>query len=116
MSQFMLLLYADERAGMAMPKAEMAKAMDLMNAYADALKKAHAHVSHGALGPTSKATTVTNFDGELKVHAGPYAETQEQLGGYYLIKADSMEAAQQWAAKCPASGWGHVEIREIQNG
>jgi len=112
----MLLLYADERAGMAMPTAEMAKAMVLMNAYADTLKKADAHVSHGALGPTAKATTVTNFDGDMKVHNGPYAETLEQLGGYYLINAADMEEAQHWAARCPASSWGHVEIREIQNG
>ena len=116
MNTYMLLLYADEKVGLSFPKEEMDKAMKLMGAYADALKKAGAHVSHGALGPTFNARTVTNFDAELKVHNGPYAETQEQLGGYYTIECASMDEAIQWARKCPASTWGHVEIREVRSG
>jgi hypothetical protein len=50
----------------------------------------------------------------MRVHAGPFAETQEQLGGYYLIAAKNMSEAQQWAARCPAALWGHIEIRQIQ--
>src|SRR5690242_15435586 len=98
--QYMLLLYANEAAGQSLPKAEMAAWMEKMHAYKAALDKAGAHVAHGALGASSDATTV-NLDGakKLQVHAGPYAETQEQLGGYYLIEAKSMAEAQQWAAK-----------------
>ncbi len=114
MPHFMLLLYAQEKVGLALPKADMAAWMDKMHAYAEALEKAGAHVSHGALGATPDATTVNLEDGEMRVHAGPFAETQEQLGGYYLIAAKDMSEAQQWAARCPAALWGHIEIRQIQ--
>jgi hypothetical protein len=113
--QYMLLLYANETAGQALPASEMAAWMEKMHAYKAALDKAGAHVAHGALGPTAAATTVhLDTNRKLHVHAGPYAETQEQLGGYYLIEAGSMAEAQQWAAKCPAAIWGHIEIRQIQ--
>lgn len=115
MSKFMLLLYADERAGMQIPEADMARWMEKMNAYADALKKAGAHVAHGALGITADATTVNLRDGELQVHNGPFADTKEQLGGYYMIEAADMAEAQQWAAKCPAAIWGHIEIRQVSH-
>ena len=114
--QYMLLLYANENAGQALPKAEMAMWMEKMSAYAQALEKAHALVANGGLGTTRKATTVHLKDGELQVHNGPYAETQEQLGGYYLIEARDMKEAQSWAAKCPTALWGHIEIRQVDHG
>jgi hypothetical protein len=116
MPQFMLLLHAEEKAGLALSKEVMAQWMDKMHAYAAALSKAGAHVAHGALG-TSTSATIVNLDkaGEMQVHNGPFAETKEQLGGYYLIKAKDMAEAQKWAAKCPAALWGHVEIRQIQD-
>jgi hypothetical protein len=113
MNRYMLLLYADEQVGLSFSETEMDEAMAIMGAYADALQKAGALVSHGGLSPTGEARTITNFGGELKVHNGPYVESQEQLGGYYLIEAANMEEAQQWAARCPASTWGHVEIRPL---
>ena len=114
MNTYMLLLYADEKAGQAIPAPEMAKWMDKMNAYAAALEKAGAHLGHGALGATADATTV-NLDqaGQMQVHNGPFAETKEQLGGYYMIRAENLEAAQRWAAKCPGAIWGHIEVREV---
>jgi hypothetical protein len=112
--QYMLLLYANEKAGLSLPKSEMAAWMDKMRAYKAALDKAGAHVAHGALGASTAATTVSLDHGEMQVHDGPYAETQEQLGGYYLIEAANMAEAQKWAAKCPAALWGHIEIRQIQ--
>jgi hypothetical protein len=115
MKTYMLLLYANEQGGLSLPQAEMAKWMAKMGEYADALEKADAFISTGGLGITSEARTVHIDDGELKVHDGPYAETQEQLGGYYLIRARDMDSAQAWAAKCPAALWGHVEIREIDH-
>jgi hypothetical protein len=110
----MLLLHADEKAGMALPPEVMAQWMEKMGAYKAALDKAGAHVSHGALGPSTSASIVNLDDkGEMKVHDGPFAETREQLGGYYLIRAANLSEAQDWAAKCPAAIWGHVEIREV---
>jgi hypothetical protein len=113
--QYMLLLHADEKAGMALPQADMDAWMDKMNAYADALKKAGAHVVHGALGPSTTASVVHTENGKMRVHDGPFAETKEQLGGYYLIEAPSRDEANQWAAKCPAAVWGHVEVREVSH-
>ena len=113
--QYMLLLYAQEKAGLALPKAEMDAWMVKMNAYAEALTKAGAHVSHGALGTTTDATTVHLDNGKLQVHRGPYAETQEQLGGYYVIEARDLAEAHEWAGRCPAAIWGHIEVRELSH-
>ena len=113
--QYMLLLYANEEAGQSLSAEDMAMWMEKMGAYSTALKKANALVSTGGLGRTAGARTLhANKDG-LQVHNGPYAETQEQLGGYFLIEAADMDGAQAWAAKCPAALWGHIEIREIMS-
>lgn len=111
--KFMLMLYADTRAGAKIPPAEMAKWMEKMGTYAEALTKAGAHVSHGGLAPFWEATTVHLENGEMKVHDGPYVETQEQIGGYFIIDCADMAAAQQWAAQCPGAIWGHVEVRAL---
>ena len=114
MPNYMLLLHAEEKAGQALPKDVMAAWMEKMHAYKQALDKAGAHIGHGALGASTSATIV-NLDkaGEMQVHNGPFAETKEQLGGYYLIRAKDLAEAQQWAAKCPGAIWGHIEVREV---
>lgn len=116
MTRYMLLLYANEAAGEAIADEDMAMWMQKMGEYADALRKADALVSNGGLGRTRDARTVHTSNDELQVHNGPYADTQEQLGGYYLIEAANLDEAQKWAAKCPAVLWGHVEIREVMAG
>jgi hypothetical protein len=114
--EYMLLLYANEQAGQSLSKEEMAMWMGKMNEYSKVLEKAGAFISTGGLGVTAKAAVVHVQDGQMQVHNGPYAETQEQLGGYFLIRARNMKEAQGWAAKCPASGWGHIEIRQVEHG
>jgi hypothetical protein len=116
MTQYMLLLYANEAAGEALPPDQMSMWMQKMGEYGDALRKADALVSNGGLGRTKSARTLHTSKDELQVHNGPYADTQEQLGGYYLINAKDMDEAQKWAAKCPAVLWGHVEIRAVMPG
>lgn len=114
MPKYMLLLHADEKAGLALPKEVMGQWMEKMHAYKDALDKAGAHIGHGALGPSSSASFVSlDKAGEMQVHNGPFAETKEQLGGYYLIRAADLAEAQRWAAQCPGAIWGHVEVREV---
>ena len=116
MPNYMLLLHADEKAGQALPADVMAAWMENMHAYKAALDKAGAHIAHGALGASTSASIVNlNPDGEMQVHNGPFAETREQLGGYYLIRAKDLSEAQSWAAKCPGAIWGHVEIRQVSN-
>ena len=128
--RYMLMLYADEKAGAAIPPDAMAKAMEGMYAYHEALTKAGAFIGTGALAPTGEAKTLrmvggdvrqlpsggfVNEGGELRVEDGPYVETREQLGGYFVIEADDMEQALQWAARCPAAQWGSIEVRPYYN-
>jgi hypothetical protein len=114
MPNYMLLLHADEKAGMALPPDVMAGWMDKMNAYKEALDKAGAHIAHGALGPSTSATIV-NLDkgGEMQVHNGPFAETKEQLGGYYILECEDLDEALRYAAKIPAAERGAIEVRPI---
>lgn len=125
--RFLLMLYADENAGAAIPPEQMAKAMEGMYAYQQALEKAGAFVSTSALGMTKDARTLrmdggeveivdgafVNQGGTLKVEEGPYAEAREQFGGLFVIDCEDMDAAVKWAARCPAAQWGPIEIRPI---
>ena len=114
MPSYMLFLHADEKAGAALPAEAMAGWMDKMHAYKAALDKAGAHIAHGALGASTSASIVSlDQNGEMQVHNGPFVETKEQLGGYYLIRAGNLTDAQAWAAKCPGAIWGHIEIRQV---
>jgi hypothetical protein len=60
--------------------------------------------------------TFVNQGGELQVHDGPYADTREQLGGFYIIEAPDMATAIDWAKRCPAAQWGPIEIRAMAGG
>jgi hypothetical protein len=97
MTQYMLLLYANEAAGESVSPDDMSMWMEKMGEYGDALKKANAFIVTGGLGRSKTARTVHLNKDELQVHNGPYAETQEQLGGYYLIEAKTLDEAQSWA-------------------
>ena len=127
--KYMLMLYADEKAGAAFPPEEMAKAMQILGAYQAALTKAGAFVATNALAPTWDAKTVrmeggeisqdgtfTMQGGEMRVHDGPYAETREQFGGYFIIEVANMDEAIKWATRCPASQWGSIEVRPYAEG
>ncbi len=132
--QYLLMLYADEQAGAAIPAEEMERVMADMAAYQDALDKAGAFVMTSPLAQTKDARTLNmeggeiikredgtglHFErqgGELKVHDGPYAETREQLGGFYIIEADTIDDAVDWAKKCPAAQWGSIEVRALMAG
>jgi hypothetical protein len=65
------------------------------------------------LQPTSAATTVRVREGDQLVTDGPFAETKEQLGGYYLIEVESMDEALEWAAKLPSARYGSIEVRPL---
>lgn len=114
--KFLLMLFADEKVGASFPHEEMAKAMEQMYAYQQTLEKAGAFVSTAALMPTWDAKTIGIEDGQLKLHDGPYAETREQFGGYFMIEAPDMAKAIELAALCPAAGWGKIEIRPFRDG
>jgi len=128
--QYMLLLFAEEKQGAKISPEDMAKVMEHMGAYGEALKKAGAFVMTAPLARTHETKTLrmhggeavqtepgkfVNETGELKVHDGPYAETREQLGGFYIIDVPDMATAQKWAAECPGAIWGKIEIRPFSN-
>ncbi len=111
--QYLLLLRADESAILNAPEAQRTEVMALYKAYGEALHKAGALVSANRLQPTTAATTVRVQAGKTEVLNGPYAETREQLGGYYLIDVPDLDAALAWAARCPGASQGSIEVRPI---
>lgn len=82
-------------------------------AYTRALKEAGVMVGGNALHPSHTATTLRVRDGQRDLHDGPYAETREHLGGYYIIEVPNLDAALAWAARNPAASSGAVEVRPI---
>ena len=111
--QYMLLLYIDESGWPKLTKAQQEQGYAAYLAYAEALKAAGAFKGTNRLGPTSAATTVRMLDGKSQVLDGPYADSKEQLGGYYLIDVPDLDAALSWASRCPAAGHGIVEVRSL---
>jgi hypothetical protein len=84
-------------------------------AYAEALKQAGVMAGGSGLEPPSAATTVQHRDGERTVQDGPYADTKEQLGGFFIIDVPDLDAALDWAARCPVRD-GAVEVRPALSG
>lgn len=111
--QYLLMIYASEAAENAMPPAEMGAIMQAYGAYTEALVKAGVMKGGERLRPTADATSVRVRNGRSEVLNGPYADTQEQLGGYYVIDVPDLDAALQWAARCPSSAYGTIEVRPI---
>ena len=113
--RYMLMLHADETAGKTIAAEDMARFMDQMNAYQRALEKAGAFVSTDALVTSSEASLVRVLGAEVSVLDGPYADVREQFGGYFIIDVADIDAANKWAARCPAATWGTVEVRRIRD-
>lgn len=111
--QYMLLLYSDANRFLEMTPAEQKQGMAAYQAFSEALTKAGALKGSNRLQPTSAATTVRLVDGKSQVLNGPYAESKEQLGGYFLIDVADLDAALSWAARCPGAAHGVVEVRPI---
>jgi hypothetical protein len=111
--QYMLLIYSNEAGMQAATKAQTEQVHAAYGAYTEALQKAGVMVGGGRLRPTATATTVRVANGKTNVLNGPYAETKEQLGGYYLIDAPDLDAALAWAARCPGASHGVMEVRPL---
>jgi len=111
--QYLLLIYGNEAGMQSASKADMEQMMAAYGAYTQAMKTAGALVAADRLKPSTAASTVRIADGKTKVLDGPYAETKEQLGGYYLIDVPDLDAALSWAARCPGANYGAIEVRPI---
>jgi hypothetical protein len=113
--QYLLLIHdrADEKAWEAMPEAARNAFMAEYGDYTEDLRSRGLLVGANQLQPASTATTVSVRDGSTVVTDGPFAETKEVLGGYYLIEVDTLDEAIEWAAKIPSARFGHIEVRPV---
>ena len=111
--QYMLLIYTDERAWAALPDDERKAIVGEYFALTADLRDAGAYIAGAPLQPTTTASTVRVRDEGQLVTDGPFAETKEQLGGYYLVEAESLDEAIEWAAKIPSARLGTIEVRPI---
>jgi hypothetical protein len=113
--QYILMLYVNEAGWTKLTKAEQEQGVAAYRAYTEALTKAGVLMGSNRLQPTSAATTVRVTNGKSQVLDGPYADSKEQLGGYYMIDVADLDAAIAWAARCPTASHGVVEVRPIWN-
>ena len=111
--QYLLMLYVNETGWSKLTKAQQEQGVAAYSAYTEALTKAGVLKSGNRLQGSSAATTVRLENGKSHVLDGPYADSKEQLGGYYLIDVPDLDAAISWAARCPAAGHGVVEVRPL---
>ena len=111
--RYMLLIYNDE-AGMAnAPKEQTQQVLAAYGAYTEALNAAGIRLASDRLRNTDTATSVRIVGGETKVLDGPYAESKEQLAGFYMIDVPDLDTALSWAARCPGASYGTMEVRPI---
>ena len=112
--KYLCLIYDDETKWASMPKSEIDAVMGEYFAFSEDTTKS-AHMLGGeALLPTSTATTVRVRNGKTSTTDGPFAETKEQLGGFYLIEARDLNDAVQVAARIPTAKTGCVEVRPVE--
>jgi len=111
--QYMILIYDDEKVWGSMKDASRDEMMASYFAYSKEMKEAGVMRAGDALQPTATATTVRLRQGKTLVTDGPFAETKEQLGGYYLLNARDLNEAIQLAARIPAARLGSVEVRPV---
>ncbi len=109
--QYLLMTYVQEAGWTQLTKAQQEQGMAAYMAYTEALTKAGVLVGTGRLQPSSAATTVRNANGKPQVLDGPYVDSKEQLGGYYIIDVPDLDSAMSWAARCPTVDHGVVEVR-----
>jgi len=111
--KYMLLIYGDEAGMLSASKEAVGQMIAAYGAYTEAVKKAGVYVDSNRLRPTASGTTVRVANGKTEVLDGPYAETKEQLAGYYMIDVPDLDAALSWAARCPGAGHGAIEVRPL---
>jgi hypothetical protein len=111
--QYLLLIYTDEQQDAQRTPAEQEANMAEYFAFTNEVRTAGVFQAGEALHPTATATTVRVRQDQIVSAVGPFAETKEQLGGYYLLNCKNLDEAIQWAAKIPGARAGSVEIRPV---
>jgi hypothetical protein len=111
--QYMLLIYGDEKAWTSLPKAGRQAMYEAHMQYGKDMTEAGVLRGGSELAPTTSATTVRLKNGKPVSTDGPFAETKEQLGGYYLIECANLDEAIRWAGRCPSIEGGSIEVRPL---
>ncbi len=111
--RYLCLIYEDEGVWQTMPKAEAERIFGEYFAFTDGIKESGHYIGGEPLQPTETATTVRVRNGKVSTTDGPFAETKEQLGGYYLIEAKDLNDAVQVASRIPGARLGSIEVRPI---
>ena len=112
--QYILLIYHNEQQWKGVSEAERGKVMAEYGAFTEAIVKSGQYRAGDELQPTAMATTVRVRDGKTMVTDGPFAETREQLGGFYLVEAKDLDEAAALAARIPTARDGSIEVRPIE--
>ena len=113
--KYLCTIYGEESGWSDATPDQMAAVMAAYNAFGDEARAAGVMLGGEGLELTSAATTVRIRDGERVLSDGPFAETKEQLGGYYLLECRDLDEAIDWAAKIPGAATGSVEVRPVMN-
>jgi len=113
--RYLCLIYDEEKKLGAMSKSESDALMGEYFAFTEDIKKSGHYLGGEALQPVNTATSVRVRSGKMSTTDGPFAETKEQLGGYYLIEAKDLNDALQVASRIPSAKFGTVEVRPIQD-
>jgi hypothetical protein len=111
--QYMCLIYDAENTWDNLPEDERNAVFTEYGTFTESIKSSGNYVAGDALQPTSTATTVRIRDGKTLVTDGPFAETKEQLGGYYLVEAKDVDEALKIAERIPSARYGSIEVRPV---
>ena len=111
--QYMLLIYTDDAATARLEQTEVTKMMSDYGTFTQSIIAAGQFKAGDRLRPIAEAKTVRLHDGRPTVTDGPFAETREQLGGYYLVEAKDVEEATSIATRIPGARYGSVEVRPV---
>jgi hypothetical protein len=111
--KYLLLMYADESKDSKIPPEELEAMAQAWYSLLKEAKAAGVLISNNGLSPVANATTVRIRDGKTLTTDGPFAETHEQLGGYFLVECKDLDEAITWAAKIPTAKYGSIEVRPL---
>jgi len=111
--KYLCLIYDEEKKLGALSKSEMDAIYGEYGAFTESIRKSGHYLGGEALQPVQTATTVRMKGGKVSTTDGPFAETKEQLGGFYLVEARDLNEAIQMAARIPSARTGSIEVRPI---
>jgi len=113
--KYLCLIYGAEKDSDAIPREQLAALVQETLAYTEVMKKSGHYVASQPLEPVKSAVTIRARDGKVSVTDGPFAETKEQLGGFYMIEAQDLNEAVRVASKIPCARMGCVEVRPVMD-